>query len=142
MFCFRFIFFHSDFSARRSSDRAEQELREWIFFLHGGLSAEGPGEGVGWMREIGGRRSENWFRRVSFVFSFCPGQRGAATGFSFSRVFRGRGYAFRRIVVFSFLFRACRCTNWSFVLAPSLQIIQMYVNIRYNNRFPLSEKEA
>lgn len=29
-----------------------------------------------------------------------------------------------------------------FCISASLQIIQMYVNIRYNNRFPLSEKEA
>lgn len=27
-------------------------------------------------------------------------------------------------------------------ISASLQIIQMYVNIRYNNRFSLSEKEA
>lgn len=29
-----------------------------------------------------------------------------------------------------------------FCISASLQIIQMYVNIRYNNRFSLSEKEA
>lgn len=29
-----------------------------------------------------------------------------------------------------------------FCISASLQIIQMYVNIRYHNRFSLSEKEA
>jgi len=29
-----------------------------------------------------------------------------------------------------------------FCISASLQIIQMYVNIRYNNRFSLSEKKA
>lgn len=38
---------------------------------------------------------------------------------------------------------ACVDAQLEFCISASLQIIQMYVNIRYyNNRFPLSEKEA
>lgn len=44
------------------------------------------------------------------------------------------------LVLFSFFI--ARVSQLEFCISASLQIIQMYVNIRYNNRFPLSEKEA